>query len=301
VLPVPSLEHSAQLTSIVVIPARYESTRFPGKALALIAGRPMIEHVYERAARARGITRVLVATDDDRIARAVERFGGQAVMTSAAHATGTDRLAEVAARIECDVIVNVQGDEPLVEPTMIEQAIAPFRDDPELLMTSLRARIVDAAELADPNVVKVVVDRQDFALYFSRAPIPFTRDAAAVTAVGPHFSAANPGPTDQPPLKLRRSAEALAKAEVGPYCGWRHVGLYGYRRAFLPAFAALPPSPLEQTERLEQLRALEHGVRIKVLETPHFSIGVDTPADLAKVDALLASGVDADVPMTHGT
>ena len=173
-LPVASLEHSAQLTSIVVIPARYESTRFPGKALALIAGRPMIEHVYRRASRARGIGRVLVATDDERIARAVERFGGDAVMTKTTHLTGTDRLAEVAARVECDVIVNVQGDEPLIEPAMIEQAIAPFRDDPGLQMTSLRARIADPAELADPNVVKVVVDRQDFALYFSRAPIPFT-------------------------------------------------------------------------------------------------------------------------------
>jgi 3-deoxy-manno-octulosonate cytidylyltransferase (CMP-KDO synthetase) len=265
VLPVPPLEHSAQLTSIVVIPARYESTRFPGKALALIAGRPMIEHVYVRAARARGISRVLVATDDDRIARAVERFGGEALMTSAAHLTGTDRLAEVAARVRCDVIVNVQGDEPLVEPAMIEQAVGPFRDDPGLRMTSLRARITDPAELHDPNVVKVVVDRDDFALYFSRAPIPFTRDTGA-------------------------QGDA-----------WRHVGLYGYRRSFLPTFAALPPSPLEQTERLEQLRVLEHGVRIKVLETPHFSIGVDTPADLAKVDALLASEVDADVPMTHRT
>ncbi len=282
-LPVASLEHSAQLTSIVVIPARYESTRFPGKALALIAGRPMIEHVYRRASRARGIGRVLVATDDERIARAVERFGGDAVMTKTTHLTGTDRLAEVAARLECDVIVNVQGDEPLIEPAMIEQAIAPFRDDSGLQMTSLRARIADPAELADPNVVKVVVDRQDFALYFSRAPIPFPRDAPAV---GAHFSAAESGPT-----------------KVGPYCSvsWRHVGLYGYRRTFLPTYAALPPSPLELTERLEQLRALEHGVRIKVLETPHFSIGVDTPADLAKVDALLASGVDADVPMTHGT
>jgi 3-deoxy-manno-octulosonate cytidylyltransferase (CMP-KDO synthetase) len=269
VLPVPPLEHSAPLTSIVVIPARYESTRFPGKALALIAGRPMIEHVYERASRARGITRVLVATDDDRIASAVERFGGRALMTSAAHATGTDRLAEVAARVECDVIVNVQGDEPLIDPAMIEQAIAPFHTDPGLQMTSLRARIVDAAELHDPNVVKVVVDRDEFALYFSRAAIPFARDAA-----GPHPGTAG---------------------------SWRHVGLYGYRRSFLPKFAALTPSPLEQTERLEQLRALEHGVRIKVLETSHFSIGVDTPADLAKVDALLASGVDADVPMTHGT
>ena len=176
-LPVPSLEHLAQLTSIVVIPARYESTRFPGKALALIAGRPMIEHVYERAARARGVHRVVVATDDDRIARAVGQFGGEAVMTSPTHLTGTDRLAEVAARVECDVIVNVQGDEPLVEPPMIEQAIAPFRDNPGLQMTSLRARITDLAELADPNVVKVVVDREDFALYFSRAPIPFTRDS----------------------------------------------------------------------------------------------------------------------------
>jgi 3-deoxy-manno-octulosonate cytidylyltransferase (CMP-KDO synthetase) len=285
VLPVPPLEHSAQLTSIVVIPARYESTRFPGKALALIAGRPMIQHVYERAARARGISRVLVATDDDRIAHAVERFGGEVLMTNAAHLTGTDRLAEVAARVQCDVIINVQGDEPLVEPAMIEQAVGPFRDDPGLQMTSLRARITDPTELHDPNVVKVVVDRDDFALYFSRAPIPFARDTAAV---GPHFRAAKSGPTD-----------------VGPYCNgervpaWRHVGLYGYRRSFLAAFAALPPSPLEQTERLEQLRVLEHGVRIKVLETPHFSIGVDTPADLAKVDALLASGVDADVPMTH--
>jgi 3-deoxy-manno-octulosonate cytidylyltransferase (CMP-KDO synthetase) len=265
VLPVPPLEHSTPLTSFVVIPARYESTRFPGKALALIAGRPMIEHVYQRAARARGISRVLVATDDDRIARAVERFGGDALMTSATHQTGTDRLAEVAARVACDVIVNVQGDEPLVEPEMIEQAIAPFRNHPELQMTSLRARIVEPTEMDDPNVVKVVVDRDDFALYFSRAPIPFTRD---------------------------RGTQADA---------WRHVGLYGYRRSFLTKFAALPPSPLEQAERLEQLRVLEHGVRIKVLETPHFSIGVDTPADLARVDALLASGVDADVPMTHRT
>ena len=204
-LPVASLEHSAQLTSIVVIPARYESTRFPGKALALIAGRPMIEHVYERAARARGVDRVVVATDDDRIARAVEQFGGEAVMTSPTHLTGTDRLAEVAARVECDVIVNVQGDEPLVEPPMIEQAIAPFRDNPGLQMTSLRARIKDLVELADPTVVKVVVDREDFALYFSRAPIPFTTDSG-------------------------RQADA-----------WRHVGLYGYRRQFLPTFAALPP------------------------------------------------------------
>jgi 3-deoxy-manno-octulosonate cytidylyltransferase (CMP-KDO synthetase) len=153
---------------------------------------------------------------------------------------------------------------------MIEQAIAPFAADPALQMTSLRARIVDLAELHDPNVVKVVVDAEDFALYFSRAPIPFARDGTA----------------EAHPLNVSIAAGPDLSRADGP---WRHVGLYAYRRSFLPWFAALPPSPLEQTERLEQLRALEHGIRIKVLETTHFSIGVDTPADLAKVDALLAS------------
>jgi 3-deoxy-manno-octulosonate cytidylyltransferase (CMP-KDO synthetase) len=257
VLPVASPEHSLQLTSIVVIPARYESTRFPGKALALLAGRPMIEHVYLRSTRARGISRVLVATDDERIARAVEQFGGEALMTSAAHLTGTDRLAEAATHLECDIIVNVQGDEPLVDPSMIERAIAPFPGDPDLQMTSLRARIRTLDELRDPHVVKVVVDRDEFALYFSRAPIPFDRDSTA-----------------------------------GPAEAWRHVGLYAYRRSFLPRFAEMEPSSLEQTERLEQLRALEHGIRIKVLETRHHSVGVDTPADLARVEAIFAAEVN---------
>lgn len=259
-LPVASPEHSQQLISIVVIPSRYESTRFPGKALALLAGRPMIEHVYRRAAGARGISRVVVATDDDRIVRAVDAFGGEALKTSATHLTGTDRLAEAAIGLECDIIVNVQGDEPLVDPSMIERAVAPFACDPHLQMTSLRARITTLEELRDPNVVKVVVDREEYALYFSRAPIPFDRDSIA----------------DLP--------EA-----------WRHVGLYAYRRSFLPTFAALAPSPLEQTEQLEQLRALEHGIRIKVLETHHHSIGVDTPADLARVEAILVASGDHHV------
>jgi 3-deoxy-manno-octulosonate cytidylyltransferase (CMP-KDO synthetase) len=257
VLPVASPEHSLQLKSIVVIPARYESTRFPGKALALLAGRPMIEHVYRRSARAIGISRVLVATDDERIARAVDDFGGEALMTSAAHLTGTDRLAEAATHLDCDIIVNVQGDEPLVDPSMIERAIAPFPGDADLQMTSLRARITTLEELRDPHVVKVVVDRDEFALYFSRAPIPFDRDFAG-----------------------------------GLTGAWRHVGLYAYRRSFLARFAAMVPSPLEQTERLEQLRALEHGIRIKVLETHHHSIGVDTPADLVQVEAIFAAEVD---------
>jgi 3-deoxy-manno-octulosonate cytidylyltransferase (CMP-KDO synthetase) len=258
VLPVPSLEHSVQLSSKVVIPARYESTRFPGKPLARLAGKPMIEHVYLRAREARGVSGVIVATDDERIAAAVRAFGGDAVMTLGSHATGTDRLAEVAARLECDVVVNVQGDEPLVAPEMIEQVIAPFAADAALQMTSLRTPIRAADDLEDPNVVKVVVDRNDFALYFSRAPIPWVRDHGAT----------------------RAAVDA-----------WRHIGLYGYRRTFLPQFAAMTPTRLELLERLEQLRALEHGIRIKVLPTTFEAIGVDTPADLARVEALMSAGI----------
>lgn len=212
----------------------------------------MIEHVYRRAAGARAITRVLVATDDARICRAVQAFGGEAMMTRPDHATGTDRLAEVAERLECDIVVNVQGDEPLVLPVMIEQAVAPLVADPGLQMSSLRHRLTGRDEYLDPNVVKVVVDRQDYALYFSRAPIPHVRAGAAV-----------------------------------PPEAWRHIGLYAYRRSFLPRFAALAPTPLERRERLEQLRALEHGVRIKVIETAHAAIGVDTPADLDRVARLV--------------
>jgi 3-deoxy-manno-octulosonate cytidylyltransferase (CMP-KDO synthetase) len=253
VLPVPSLEHSGLLSSTIIIPARYESTRFPGKPLARLAGKPMIEHVYRRASEAHGVTAVIVATDDDRILQAVTAFGGKAVLTLASHPTGTDRLAEVAAGLDCDIVVNVQGDEPLVAPEMIEDVIAPFRGDHALQMTTLRSPIRHVEEMADPNVVKVVVDRHDFALYFSRAPIPWTRD---------------------------RDTDRRVE-------GWRHVGLYGYRRTFLTQFAALAPTPLETLERLEQLRALEHGIRIKVLPTTFEAVGVDTPADLARVEALM--------------
>ena len=257
-LPVTAPEHSVRPSAVVVIPARYESSRFPGKPLALIAGRPMIEHVYRRAAAARAIARVIVATDDRRIADAVAAFGGEAVMTSAAHPTGTDRLAEVASGLDCDIVVNVQGDEPLVAPSMIDQAVAPLAADPGLQMSSLRTRLTSLAEYLDPNVVKVVVDHADNALYFSRAPIPHRRD---------------PGPGDEPPAGA-----------------WRHIGLYAYRRTFLSRYAGLPPTPLEQAERLEQLRALEHGYRIVVPETRHRSVGVDTPSDLAEVEALVAAG-----------
>jgi len=212
----------------------------------------MIEHVYRRASAARSISRVIVATDDRRIVEAVEAFGGDVRLTAASHQSGTDRLAEVAASLDCDLVVNVQGDEPILAPETIDAAVVPFTETPALEMSTLRRRITDAEELRNPNVTKVVVDRDGFAMYFSRAPIPFTR----------------PG---QP--------EAAA---------WAHVGMYVYRRETLLRLAALPPTALERAEALEQLRALEHGIRIKAIETTHDTIGVDTPEDLARVRTLLA-------------
>lgn len=215
----------------------------------------MIEHVYRRAVAARTVSRVIVATDDERIATAVARFGGEAVMTSASHQSGTDRLAEVAASIDCGILVNVQGDEPVLAPETIDAAVEPLLADSQLQMSTLRRRITDPSEHENPNVTKVVVDQEGFALFFSRAPIPHTR----------------PG---QPPAPA-----------------WAHVGLYVYRRDTLLRLAALPPTAMERAEALEQLRALEHGVRIKVVKTAYASIGVDTPDDLARVRALLATTI----------
>lgn len=212
----------------------------------------MIEHVYRRAADARSIASVIVATDDERIVRAVTAFGGDVRLTSPAHRSGTDRLAEIAETLDCDVIVNVQGDEPLIEPAMIDEAVAPFASDSALRMSTLRRRIDDPAERGNPNVTKVVVDRDGYALYFSRAPIPYVRDGSPAAPA------------------------------------WRHVGLYVYRRECLMKLAQLAPTALEESEALEQLRALEHGIRIKVIETQYDSIGVDTAEDLARVRTLAA-------------
>jgi 3-deoxy-manno-octulosonate cytidylyltransferase (CMP-KDO synthetase) len=241
-----------------VIPARYASTRFPGKPLADLNGKPMIQWVCEGAARCKLIDQVLVATDDVRIADAVAAFGGTAVMTRADHPTGTDRLAEVARGIESDLIVNVQGDEPLIDPLMIEAAVRPLLDNAAIPMGTLKTPLTSLEEFSNPNVVKVVTDRQGFALYFSRAPIPHPRD----------FS------ND---LATRWKELACAK----------HVGLYVYRRDFLLAFPKLTPTILEEQEKLEQLRALEHGYRIFVAETALGVQGVDTPEDLERVRQLL--------------
>ena len=253
----PGLALDSDSGVVAIIPARYHSSRLPGKALADIAGKPMIEHVYRRTAAASSISSVLVATDDDRILEAVRGFGGAACMTSADHPSGTDRLAEVAAELSSAIVVNVQGDEPLIEPAMIDEAVEPLLADPLVVMSTLRRRISDPADLQNPNVTKVVVDRDGFALYFSRAPIPY------------------------------------ARAGAPPAPAWRHVGLYVYRRDCLLQLAALAPTVLERSEALEQLRALEHGIRILAVETSYDSIGVDTPEDLERVRRLVQSTVRA--------
>lgn len=260
-LPVPHAQDrtAAAPPAVVLIPARYHSSRLPGKALADIAGHPMIEHVYRRASEARGVERVIVATDDERIAACVEGFGGVARMTRPGHRSGTDRIAEVAADLTCPIVVNLQGDEPLVHPLMIEQVIAALAGD-GVPMATLRRAIADPREYRDPHVVKVVVDAADDALYFSRSPIPFVRDARLP------WESPGPGGAAGPAVRI-----------------FKHVGLYGYRREFLVRLAALPPTALERAESLEQLRALEHGARIRTPETEYDSIGVDTPEDLERV------------------
>jgi 3-deoxy-manno-octulosonate cytidylyltransferase (CMP-KDO synthetase) len=246
---------------VAVIPARYDATRLPGKPLADIAGRPMIEHVYRRTASARGVDAVVVATDDERIAAAVKGFGGIAMMTRPTHRTGTDRIAEVAANLSCEIVLNVQGDEPLIEPEMIEAVIAPLVADPMLEMSTVCVAISEREDFANPNVVKVVRDAKGDALYFSRAPIPHFRD---------------------PGSGIRDPKNPSGPSRI-PDPVYKHIGMYGYRRTFLLTFATLPRTPLERVESLEQLRAVEHGYRIHTVETKHDSIGVDTPEDLERV------------------
>jgi len=261
---------------VAVIPARYDATRLPGKPLADIGGRTMIEHVCRRAAAARGVDAVVVATDDERIATAVQGFGGIAAMTRAAHRTGTDRIAEVAAGLPCEIVLNLQGDEPLIEPETIEAVIAPLMADPMLEMSTVCVAISDRSDYDNPNVVKVVKDRAGRALYFSRAPIPYFRSGPPEG--GPHRR-------NSPDIGLFTGPGSGGSEPVGSGFSrtYKHIGLYGYRRTFLLKFATLAQTPLERAESLEQLRALEHGYRIHAVETRYDSIGVDTPEDLERV------------------
>jgi 3-deoxy-manno-octulosonate cytidylyltransferase (CMP-KDO synthetase) len=236
-------------SAIAIIPARYQSTRLPGKPVLKIQGKTLIEHVYRRVESAESVARILVATDDDRIASAVREFGGEVAMTHNRHQSGTDRLAEAAAHLPSDaLVVNVQGDEPLIEPDVIDRAVAAARHRDASIVT-LMTKLPDPYAVADPNRVKVVVDRNGFALYFSRSPIPHGGPASGTTFL--------------------------------------HVGLYVYRVGFLKEFSRLDRTPLETAERLEQLRALEHGFRIRVVEVESESWGIDTPADLERFKAVL--------------
>ncbi|WP_020676497.1 3-deoxy-manno-octulosonate cytidylyltransferase [Geopsychrobacter electrodiphilus] len=242
-----------------VIPARFASTRFPGKPLALILGKTMIEHVYRRTLAAQTIDQVLVATDDQRIFDEVLAFGGEVMMTRGDHPSGTDRLAEVAAKIDTDIVVNVQGDEPLIVPQMIDEAVRPLLNNPALQMGTLCSRIDRIEDYLSPNVVKLVCDQQSRALYFSRAPIP--------------------APRDIPAAELGQRLNELNAR--------RHIGLYVYRREFLLRYPLLPQTPLEILESLEQLRAMEHGIDIHVALTSYDCHGVDTPEDLQRVAAIM--------------
>ncbi len=242
---------------VAVIPARYGSQRLPAKPLAEIAGKPMIQHVYERACAAELVDAALVATDDKRIAEAVRAFGGRAVITPESIQSGSDRVALVAQSLpDADIIVNVQGDEPLLPPKMIDEAIRVVLDDMRAKVGTLVRKIEHIADLTNPNVVKAVLDRENFCLFFSRSPLPFGRDV------------------DQ-------------SAWLHHHTYFKHVGLYAFRREFLLKFTTMTPTPLELTEKLEQLRILENGYKIKAAITEHDSIPVDTEADLARVRSLL--------------
>ena len=235
---------------LCIIPARYASTRLPGKPLSMIAGKPMIQHVYERACQAQLPDEVVVATDNELVEKAVLDFGGKAVMTSPDHPSGTDRLAEVALMYpDVDVIVNVQGDEPMIPPEVIDRLAEAFNGDADLNMATMKV-VMDEEDYENPAAVKVVTDQQGYALYFSRSLMPYPRNKPEGFKV------------------------------------FKHVGIYAYRRNFLLKYAALAPTPLEKAESLEQLRALENGYKIKVLESDFQGIGVDTPEDLAAVNAL---------------
>lgn len=250
--------HKKDPKVVAIIPARYHSNRFEGKPLAMIMDKPMIQHVYERALAVDLLSEVAVATDDQRIADCVNGFGGRVVMTSPDHVSGTDRLAEAATLLEIneqDVVVNIQGDQPLFDQEVVEQVARPLLDDPALPMSTLIYKIVREEEIDDSNHVKTVFDRNGMALYFSRAPIPFQR---------------NP---DEP---------------VAPTY-YKHLGFYAYRKGFLHTFVGLPEGEWERFEKLEQLRALEYGYRIKVILTEYDSIEVDTPKDLERVKEMFRS------------
>ncbi|MBU1084092.1 MAG: 3-deoxy-manno-octulosonate cytidylyltransferase [Candidatus Omnitrophota bacterium] len=251
---------------VAIIPARWHSTRLKGKVLLDINGKPMLQHVWERAKLSHRVDDVIVAVDKEKVMKAVESFGAKAVMTSAEHISGTDRLAEAASAINADILINVQADEPLIQPMMLDELVRAFECEPDIKMATLIKRARTKEEIEDPNVVKVVVDRKGFALYFSRSPIPYVRG-----------SGYGPG-----------SEEEIS----GRY--FKHIGIYAYTKDFLMTFSNLPKSTLEEDEKLEQLRVLEHGYKIKTVETRYDTFGVDTEKDLEKVRMIMKKTAEAE-------
>ena len=241
------------MEAIGIIPARYGATRFEGKLLKDLCGKPVIEHVYERAKKAKLLDDLVVAADDDRIVKAVEGFGGKVVFTSKSHSTGTDRLTEVCNQIDVKIIVNIQGDEPLVQPLLIDDLVRTMQNEPGIVMATVVKKSQSVEEFKSPDVVKCVVDQKGYALYFSRSPVP-----------------------------------TLLKLDGEKSYFYKHIGLYAYNKDFLFTFKKLPKSYLEKNERLEQLRALEAGYRIKVIETKVETVGVDTPQDLELAKTLMS-------------
>ena len=239
------------MKAVGIIPARYKASRFEGKVLAPLLGKPVIQHVWERAKRAHNLDNLIIAADDERIIKQVESFGGKAIITAKEHPSGTDRLREIANPLDVDIVVNIQADEPLIHPAMIDKLVTALSQDKDIVMATLMKKIDNPEEINNPNAVKVVVDKDNFALYFSRAAIPFYK-----------------------------------KVKSEYY--YKHIGLYSYTKDFLFTFANLPPSFLEKAEGLEQLRALENGYKIKVLETSYNTVGIDTPQDLEKAEEILS-------------
>ncbi|MBI5417466.1 3-deoxy-manno-octulosonate cytidylyltransferase [Candidatus Poribacteria bacterium] len=252
---------------IGIIPARYSSSRLPGKPLILIQGKPMIQHVFERSKKASLLKEVYVATDDIRIAECVEKIGGRAIMTSSLHETGTDRIREACENIKADIIVNIQGDEPLIRPEMIDEAVKPLLENDEVYMSTLIKRIDDPEDMFNPSIAKVIMDKKGFAIYFSRSPIPYPRD-----------------------IREMNIANVKKTNILENNIFYKHVGLYVYSKRFLLKLADLVPTPLEKIEKLEQLRVLENGYKIKLIETRYSTLGVDTPYELNKVKRILKRG-----------
>lgn len=237
-----------------VIPARYSSTRFEGKVLADILGKPMIQHVWERAKQAKTLDDLIIACDDERVASTARDFGAKVAMTSKGHASGTDRISEVVNPLDVKIVINIQGDEPLIHPMMIDSVARALLEDRSLSMATVMKKITDPLSINDPHVVKVVVDKNNFALYFSRAAIPYL----------------------------------AVNSEVENPVYYKHIGLYGYTKDFLFIYKNFPPSSIERTECLEQLRVLDEGLRIKVIETKYDTVGVDTQQDLERLKEFLS-------------